>query len=155
MSRSSAAAPLQWLAKPGLQAVIDALAATGHRVVGPRIADGAIVLADISSVADLPAGWLDDQDGGTYRLRHDDAAGLFDHVVGPHSLKNFLFPAREPVATFTRDGAGWRQEPAVPDPTPLAVSSRRKTASWMLKAARSQPRTPSTASGVGSGTAGS
>jgi ferredoxin len=79
------------------------------------------VLADISSVADLPAGWLDDQDGGTYRLRHDDAAGLFDHVVGPHSLKNFLFPAREPVATFTRDGAGWRQEPAVPDPTPLAV----------------------------------
>jgi ferredoxin len=121
MSRSSAAAPLQWLAKPGLQAVIDALAATGHRVVGPRIADGAIVLADVSSVADLPAGWLDDQDGGTYRLRHDDAAGLFDHVVGPHSLKNFLFPAREPVATFTRDGAGWRQEPAVPDPTPLAV----------------------------------
>jgi ferredoxin len=121
MSCSSAAAPLQWLAKPGLQAVIDALAATGHRVVGPRIADGAIVLADISSVADLPAGWLDDQDGGTYRLQRDDAAGLFDHVVGPHSLKNFLFPAREPVATLTRDGAGWRQEPAVPDPPPLAV----------------------------------
>ena len=121
MSCSSAAAPLQWLAKPDLQAVIDALAATGYQVVGPRIAAGAIVLADVASVADLPAGWLDDQDGGTYRLRRDDAAGLFDHVVGPHSLKNFLFPAREPVATFTRDGAGWRQEPAAPDPAPLAV----------------------------------
>ena len=121
MSPSTAAAPLQWLPKPGLQAVIDALAASGHRVVGPRVADAAIVLADIASVTDLPAGWLDDQDGGIYRLRRDDAAGLFDHVVGPHSLKNFLFPARETVATFTRDGDGWRDEPAVPDPAPLAV----------------------------------
>jgi ferredoxin len=121
MSRSAAIGPPQWLAKPDLQAVIDALASAGHRVVGPRVADGAIVLADVACVADLPAGWLDDQDGGTYRLRRDAAAGLFDHVVGPHSLKNFLFPAREPLATYDRDGDAWRETPILPDPAPLAV----------------------------------
>ena len=121
MSCSAAIGPPHWLAQPDFQAVIDALVAAGHRVVGPRVAAGAIVLDDVTRVTDLPAGWLDDQDGGTYRLRHDEAAGCFDHVVGPHSLKNFLFPAREPVATFTRDGDGWREEPVAPDPAPLAV----------------------------------
>ena len=121
MSRHAACGPPLWLAKPDFQAVIDALAAAGHRVVGPRVADGAIVLADVARVADLPAGWLDEQDGGSYRLRRDEAAGVFDHVVGPHSLKNFLFPAREPLATLTRDGDGWCERPVVPDPVPLAV----------------------------------
>lgn len=110
-----------WLDADGLQRVIHALRATGHRVVGPRVADGAIVLRDLDSVADLPTGWLDEQDGGHYRIRHDPAAGTFDHVVGPHSLKNFLFPARETLATFARTDGSWRQEPAPPADPPLAV----------------------------------
>ena len=110
-----------WLDAHGLQAVIDVLRADGHRVVGPRVADGAIVIRDLDSVADLPAGWLDEQDGGSYRLRHDPAAGTFDHVVGPHSLKNFLFPARETIASFTRQDGGWQQAPAAEPEPPLAV----------------------------------
>ena len=105
----------------GLERLIDALRRRGHRVVGPQVADGAIVLRDLASAADLPTGWLDEQDGGSYRLRHDPEAGTFDHVVGPHSLKNFLFPAREPIASFTRQDGAWSQAPAAaPDP-PLAV----------------------------------
>ena len=110
-----------WLDGGGLQSLVDVLRADGHRVVGPRIADGAIVIRDLDSAADLPAGWLDEQDGGSYRLRYDPAAGTFDHVVGPHSLKNFLFPARETVASFTRRDGTWTQSPpAAPEP-PLAV----------------------------------
>jgi len=110
-----------WLDAAGLQHLIDALRRRRHRVVGPQVADGAIVLRDLARASDLPAGWLDEQDGGSYRLRHDPGAGTFDHVVGPHSLKNFLFPARETLATFTRDGGGWTQAPRPEADAPLAV----------------------------------
>ena len=113
-----------WLPKPAMQRLLDALAAT-HRVVGPQVADGAVVLRDLARAEDLPAGWLDEQDGGHYRLRHDSKAGWFDHVVGPHSLKNFLFPARETIARFTREGedGSWRQEEVAreEDERPIAV----------------------------------
>jgi sulfhydrogenase subunit beta (sulfur reductase) len=110
-----------WLERDDLQAVIDALAATGHRVIGPQVADGAVVLRDLARAADLPHGWLDEQDGGFYRLQHDPAAGTFDHVVGPHSLKNFLFPPRETIQRYSREDGAWREEPLPEDPRPLAV----------------------------------
>jgi ferredoxin len=111
----------RWLDADGLQALIDLLRGRGYRVVGPRIADGAIVISDIDSVTQLPTGWLDDQDGGSYRLRQDKAAGTFDHVVGPHSLKNFLFPPRETLQHWTRDDRGWHDTTPAEPPRPLAV----------------------------------
>ncbi|MEX0669876.1 MAG: 4Fe-4S dicluster domain-containing protein [Pirellulales bacterium] len=105
----------------GLQAVIDVLWRSAYRVVGPRVADGAIVIRDLREVAELPTGWLDDQDGGSYRLRHEPAAGTFDHVVGPHSLKNFMFPARETIASFVQTDGSWSQVAAPAAATPLAV----------------------------------
>ena len=59
----------------GLQALIEVLKGRGYRVVGPCVRDQAIVYDDIASLADLPCGWTDDQDGGRYRLarREDDA----------------------------------------------------------------------------------
>ncbi len=114
-----------WLDVGGLDRLIAALATAGYRVVGPQVADGAIVLRDLAGAADLPAGWLDEQDGGHYRLRHDPAAGMFDHVVGPHSLKNFLFPARETIASFAREGGSWSQVPVVHEERPLAVIGAR------------------------------
>jgi ferredoxin len=110
-----------WLDPAGLERLIAALAAAGHRVVGPQVADGAVVIRDLASARDLPTGWLDEQDGGHYRLRYDPAAGTFDHVVGPHSLKNFLFPARETIAKFTRVDGSWSQEEVAREEPPLAV----------------------------------
>ena len=76
----------------GLQALLDTLEQRGYRVVGPRLQDQAIIYDDIASVAELPKGWSDEQDGGHYRLtrRNDDA--LFGYAVGPHSWKKFLHP---------------------------------------------------------------
>src|SRR5262249_19663783 len=48
---------------------------------------------DIASVADLPRGWTDEQDGGRYRLHRRDDDALFGYAVGPHSWKKFLHPA--------------------------------------------------------------
>ncbi len=110
-----------WMSAAGLQPLLDVLVERGYRVVGPQVADGAVVHRDLADASLLPAGWLDEQDGGSYRLRQDPTAGTFDHVVGPHSLKNFLFPPRETIERWRREGGSW-QEVALPqDERPLAV----------------------------------
>jgi ferredoxin len=64
----------------------------GYRTIGPTVRDGAIVYEDIASAADLPIGWRDEQDGGTYRLVKRDDQAFFGYAVGPHSWKRFLHP---------------------------------------------------------------
>lgn len=110
-----------WLEAGDLDRLFGELTRTGHRVVGPQVADGAVVYRDLSGACDLPHGWLDEQDGGSYRLQYDPSAGTFDHVVGPHSLKNFLFPPRETIARFTRTDGSWEQQPTADLGPPLAV----------------------------------
>ena len=75
-----------------LQDLFDILVRGGYTVVGPTLRDGAIVYDQIASTADLPVGWTDEQDGGTYRVRRRGDAALFGYAVGPHSWKKFLFP---------------------------------------------------------------
>lgn len=85
-------APPDIITIEGLGRLLDVLKDRGYRVLGPTVRDGAIVYDDIVSLADLPAGWTDEQDGGRYRLipREDDA--LFGYAVGPQSWKKFLHP---------------------------------------------------------------
>jgi sulfhydrogenase subunit beta (sulfur reductase) len=75
-----------------LDDLIGALADRGYTVIGPRVRDGAIVYEEISSVADLPRGVTDEQEGGTYRLHERDDDALFGFNNGPNSWKHHLFP---------------------------------------------------------------
>ena len=111
--------------KHQLQRVIEHLQELGYRTVGPQVRDGAIVYDDIASIEQLPTGQIDIQDGGTYRLQTDIEAGWFDYVVGPHSLKNYLFPPREPIQQLTLNANGWHAEtPDLTEP-PVAVIGLR------------------------------
>jgi sulfhydrogenase subunit beta (sulfur reductase) len=108
------------LARDHLDQLLGAIARHGFRLIGPTVRDGAIVYDEISSTADLPAGWTDDQDGGMYRLhrRGDDA--LFGYNVGPQSWKRYLFP---PSSLLSRVQAGDGLSFAAvdePDAVPLA-----------------------------------
>jgi sulfhydrogenase subunit beta (sulfur reductase) len=69
-----------------------ALERRGYTVVGPTVADGAIVYDELRSSAELPIGWTDEQDGGHYRLRRRDDEALFGYAVGPHSWKRYQLP---------------------------------------------------------------
>lgn len=75
-----------------LQGVIDALHQRGYQVFGPTLRDQAIVYAEIDTVADLPAGWTDEQDGGSYRLKRRADAALFGYTLSPQSWKPLLHP---------------------------------------------------------------
>lgn len=93
--------------KGELNAIIDHLVHLGYRTVGPRLVDGAIVYDDIASSYDLPQGYVEVQDGGYYRVRHDESAGMFDYGVGPDSLKKFIFPPRDTVLQADRTDGAW------------------------------------------------
>jgi sulfhydrogenase subunit beta (sulfur reductase) len=91
------------LERDHLQRLLDVLGKRGYRVLGPTVRDRAIVYDDLTSLADAPIGWTDEQDGGTYRLKKGKDGALFSYVVGPHSWKKFLHP---PVLRLWRARTG-------------------------------------------------
>ncbi len=100
-----------------LQGLVDALAVEGYQVIGPAMERGAIVYAPVTRVEELPAGYIDEQAGGHYRLRKDSAGeggerALFRYAVGPHSWKRLLFPARQLLWRAERDSDSFRIEAA-------------------------------------------
>jgi sulfhydrogenase subunit beta (sulfur reductase) len=105
------------LERTNLQQLFETLARRGYRCVAPTVRDGAIVYDDVASAADLPEGWTERQDGGTYRLEQRGDAALFGYTVGPHSWKKFLFPPRARLWQAERraDGPVFRPEP-IDDP---------------------------------------
>ena len=83
---------LQVMEREALDELLAALRRRGFTPIGPTVSQGAIVYAELESASDLPAGWTDVQDGGTYRLQRRDDEALFGHNVGPNSWKTHLFP---------------------------------------------------------------
>lgn len=92
------------LSRSGLDDLIAALIADGYRVIGPTVRDDAIVLAEIGSGAELPAGWGVESGPGRYRLRSRGDAAVFGHSAGSQSWKQFLHPPRQPLWSVNGDG---------------------------------------------------
>src|SRR5271165_2011484 len=78
--------------RAGFDALVDVLRDRGYTVLGPTVKSRAIVHAELGSADDLPAGWTDEQDGGSYRLVRRDDDALFAYNAGPQSFKSALFP---------------------------------------------------------------
>ncbi len=72
-----------------------ALKRRGYKIVGPTVHADAIVYDHLEKVDDLPVGWTDEQEAGTYRLKKRNDQALFGYNVGPHSWKKYLFPAHQ------------------------------------------------------------
>ena len=90
--------------KSDLQQVFDNLRSANLRLVGPTVADGAIVLAEIESPEQLPVGWSDEQQPGRYRVKRTAEKTYFMFNVGPHAWKKFLYPPR--VTLFSTKSNG-------------------------------------------------
>ncbi len=105
--------------------LLHALKADGYRVIGPTVRDGAIVHAEIEGIGDLPAGWTEAQEAGTYRLRRREDGALFGFSVGPQSWKQFFFVPRVRLWTGRREEDGFAVEPEPPPPGRLALIGAR------------------------------
>ncbi|WP_442754748.1 4Fe-4S dicluster domain-containing protein [Methylocystis sp. JAN1] len=88
---TSGAAPLRRVTSvEGLGALIAVLRRRGRRVIGPTIADDAIIYDGVDDLDDLPRGVADAQAPGSYKLSPRDDGALFGYAVGPQSWKKFL-----------------------------------------------------------------
>ena len=107
--------------RPDLQSLFDALVARGYVPVGPKVREGAIVYDELRRVQDLPEGWTENQDAGTYRLERRGDSALFGFNNGPHSWKKYLFPPRSKLwdGRKTKDG-GFTVTEAEDSEKPLA-----------------------------------
>jgi len=103
-----------------LEGLVVALRARGFTVVGPTAHNGAIVYEEIESASDLPIGWTDVQEAGTYRLERRDDDARFGYAVGPHSWKQFLFPPRVRLWRARRAGDEVEVEETPPEEGPFA-----------------------------------
>jgi ferredoxin len=119
-SADPAAAP-RVLDATGLDALIFALRARGFRVLGPTVADGAIVYEPLADASQLPIGWTDVQEPGRYRLERRDDDARFGYAVGPHSWKEHLFPARLSLFRATSGEGALTVAEDPPDLQPTAL----------------------------------
>jgi ferredoxin len=120
MNSSAAIAPVGEtvvIEKPVLGSIIDRLWRDGYTVVGPTLAESAIVIDQVRAIDDLPIGWTDDQEAGTYRLRRRDDRAYFGYAVGPHSWKQFLFPPKTTLYSIEFRADSMTVKPNV-DPVP-------------------------------------
>jgi sulfhydrogenase subunit beta (sulfur reductase) len=104
----------------GLDALVHALIGGGYRVLGPTVRDEAVVIDELTSADDLPAGWTDVQDGGTYRLVRRADGALFGTLSAQHSWKGFLLRPRARLWQAEREGTGFRVHGQPVSDTPLA-----------------------------------
>lgn len=96
--------------KTELNPLLALLQQQGYTVLGPRVQDEAIVYTEVEQIEDLPRGYRDTQEPGKYRVERTGHANYFEFNVGPHSWKQFLFPAKLTIATGTREENRWSFE---------------------------------------------
>lgn len=107
--------------------LVTVLRAEGYRTFGPVRTGSAIVFDEVEGAADLPVGWTDDQEAGSYRLRERSDDAQFGFAVGPESLKRHLFPPAVRLFSTSIDGAS----PPESGSTPNADTSDEQPAAYI------------------------
>lgn len=97
-------AATRFLARADLDRLLGALAADGRRVVGPTVADGAVVYDELEDPAQLPIGWTSETGPGSYRVAADGAGRAFDYGMPLTSWKRFTHPSVVPLSRSRREG---------------------------------------------------
>ena len=94
----------------------------GYSLVGPKISEGAIIYDFLDSITQLPIGWTDEQEAGTYRIKQRGDQALFGYNLGPHSWKKFLFSPRKRIwqGQKTSEGGFRTQQEASTQPQRFA-----------------------------------
>ena len=93
--------PTYIASKEQLDELLQKLKSVGYQLIGPTIKDQAIIYDNINRIADLPIGWTDQHDKGSYKIVERKDQALFGYNVGPHTWKKFLFPPEQSL--FTAD----------------------------------------------------
>ncbi len=99
------------MAAHDLGALFGVLADDGYEVLGPTVHDGAIVIEAITQPSQLPRGWGDAQEPGSYRLVERGDGAYFGFAAPAGTWKRHLFEPRAVLWRSRRDGDGVVFEP--------------------------------------------
>jgi ferredoxin len=91
------------LGRAGIDDLIGALRDDGYEVIGPVAKGGAIAHGPVTRATDLPIGWTERQEPGTYRLVPRDDEAVFGFAVGPDSYKEHFFRSEAPLVQLRRN----------------------------------------------------
>jgi NAD(P)H-flavin reductase/Fe-S-cluster-containing hydrogenase component 2 len=90
-----------FLPRADLDRLVDVLRDDGRALIGPHVRDGALMLDEIESAADLPVGVGLANEPGSARLVQRDDTRVFDQPPGPSSWKRWTFPPRVAQTVWT------------------------------------------------------
>ncbi len=114
----------QWIL-PDLSILVAHLVGHYDEVIGPVVHDGVIRLRPIRSADELPTGYVDVQETGSYLLEHTGSRRRFAHGPGPDSLKAIVHPPEVPVWTMRRRDGSLVVDPALQPTVSRAVIGAR------------------------------
>lgn len=81
-----------------LRNLLENLRTSGYQIIGPKLKDQTIAYDYLASFEDLPLGYADDQDNGSYRVHKIKDNSVFsNYTVGQNSIKQFIFPANKTI----------------------------------------------------------
>jgi NAD(P)H-flavin reductase/formate hydrogenlyase subunit 6/NADH:ubiquinone oxidoreductase subunit I len=109
-----------FLPRESFDDLFEALTADGRRVVGPTVAEGAVVYDELDGPARLPYGLTAETAPGKYRVVTSDSPRAFDYGVGVTAWKRFTDPPIVPLTRSRRDGTMVEVETVRTDPPKLA-----------------------------------
>jgi Fe-S-cluster-containing hydrogenase component 2 len=89
-----------------LDLLVQRLRQNGLEVIAPVYRNQCIVLDEISSARELPVGWGDEQEGGTYRVKRRPENTYFGFNSPPHSWKQYLQLSRRRLYQAKRSAEG-------------------------------------------------
>jgi succinate dehydrogenase/fumarate reductase-like Fe-S protein len=103
-----------------IDALLAILQKRGYSVIGPRVHEGAITYKSITSSADLPIGWKEEQRAGSYRLTKRNDETLFGFNTTPQSWKQFLHPPVSKLWQSEKNGQRYTEIPRSDKPVKYA-----------------------------------
>ena len=103
-----------------LQKLIEVLQRQGYAVMGPTLAQGDLHYGEVRTSADLPVGWGDAEEAGSFRLIKQSDRGYFGSRMGQHSWKQFLFPPDLLLWEARQQAGGWQVEVKAGAAPPMA-----------------------------------
>ncbi len=102
---------------PQFQQLLEVLQSQGYVVMGPTLDQGDLRYGEVRNAADLPVGWRDEEEAGSFRLMRQSDQVYFGCRMGQHSWKQFLFPPDMVLWQARRETGNWRVKvPAAAEP---------------------------------------
>ncbi len=113
--------PPQLFLRKDFPQLLHALKQLGYHILGPVVSQGAIQWKAITTAEDLPIGWKDLQEPGSYQLEAEPSHRYFNIVHGPESLKPLTFAPRETLLVLNRHDHTFTATAVQPETLPTAV----------------------------------